>query len=157
LNFRTPDGSTEVDLLAGESGRVENLRRRAVKATVDQRTFFVASLDDLISMKQRAGRPQDVLDVAELQDTRRWRALLRASPERRPVFGAGVEARRASHWGLMNSSGQQGLTGARQDGPIGTSMRTMSAFSCERSNTIRLPSGVMSNVSSRPRSPRRVS
>ena len=68
LNFRTPDGSTEVDLLVSESGRFEALRQRAVRVTVDQRTFFVASIDDLIEMKQQAGRPQDLLDIAQLQD-----------------------------------------------------------------------------------------
>ena len=67
LNFRTSDGSTEVDLLVGESGAFDELKQRAVKVTVDQRTFFVASIDDLISMKQRAGRPQDLLDIADLR------------------------------------------------------------------------------------------
>ena len=68
LNFRAPDGSTEVDLLVGESDTFDALRQRAVKVTVGERTFLVASIDDLIKMKQRAGRPQDLLDIAELQD-----------------------------------------------------------------------------------------
>jgi len=42
-----------------------------VAIAVDQRTFFVASIDDLIEMKRRAGRPQDLLDVAQLQDIQR--------------------------------------------------------------------------------------
>lgn len=71
LNFRTPDGSTEVDLLVGESAQFEGLRERAIKVTVNQRTFFVASIDDLIDMKQRAGRPQDLLDIAQLQDIKK--------------------------------------------------------------------------------------
>ena len=58
LNFRTEDGATEVDLLVGESEAFEELRRRAVEVTVEPRTFLVASLDDLIAMKRRAGRPQ---------------------------------------------------------------------------------------------------
>jgi predicted nucleotidyltransferase len=70
LNFRAPDGSTEVDLLVGESDGFEQLRQRAVCVTVDDRTFFVASIEDLIAMKQRAGRPQDLLDIAELQAIR---------------------------------------------------------------------------------------
>ena len=68
LNFRTPDGSTEVDLIVSESDRFDVLRERAVQVTLDQRTFFVASIDDLIAMKRHAGRPQDLLDIAQLQE-----------------------------------------------------------------------------------------
>lgn len=68
LNFRTPDGATELDFLVSESDRFEELHQRAVKITVDGRTFFVASIDDLIAMKEQAGRPQDLLDVAQLRD-----------------------------------------------------------------------------------------
>ena len=68
LNFRTPDGSIEVDLLVGESDRFDALRMHAVAVTLDHRTFLVASIDDLIEMKRRAGRPQDLLDIAQLQD-----------------------------------------------------------------------------------------
>ncbi len=71
LNFRTSDGSVEVDLLVGESEAFDELKQRAVEVSVDQRTFFVASIDDLIAMKQRAGRPQDLLDVAELRSIRK--------------------------------------------------------------------------------------
>lgn len=71
LNFRTPDGSTEVDLLVGESDAFDALRQRAVAVTVDRRTFHVASIDDLIAMKRRAGRPRDLLDIAELQNLRK--------------------------------------------------------------------------------------
>lgn len=71
LHFRAPDRSTEVDLLVSESDRFDDLRRRAVKVSIDQRTFLVASIDDLIAMKQQAGRPQDLLDVAELEDIRK--------------------------------------------------------------------------------------
>jgi hypothetical protein len=71
LNFRTADGDVEVDLLVGESDRFGELEARAVNVVVDRRTFLVASIDDLIAMKQRAGRPQDLLDIAELQAVRR--------------------------------------------------------------------------------------
>ena len=71
LNFRTPDGSVEVDLLVSESDQFDQLRTRAVAVTLDERTFLVASIDDLIAMKSRAGRPQDVLDIAQLQDIQR--------------------------------------------------------------------------------------
>ena len=71
LNFRTPDGSTEVDLLVSESHQFDGLRQRAVKIMIDHRTFFVASIDDLIVMKKQAGRPQDLLDIAQLQDIKK--------------------------------------------------------------------------------------
>ena len=71
LNFRAADGSIEVDLLVGESDQFDALRTRAVKVTLGQRTFLVASIDDLIAMKRRAGRPQDLLDIEQLQDIQR--------------------------------------------------------------------------------------
>ena len=71
LNFRTADGSTEVDLLVGESEAFDELRQRALEVTIDQRTFLVASIDDLIAMKQRAGRPGDLLDITELRNIRK--------------------------------------------------------------------------------------
>ena len=71
LNFRSPDGSVEVDLLVSESDQFDELRMRAVTVTLDERTFLVASIDDLIAMKRRAGRPQDLLDIAQLQEIQR--------------------------------------------------------------------------------------
>ena len=68
MNFRSPDGSVEVDLLVSESDQFDALRARAVTVTLGPRTFLVASIDDLIAMKRRAGRPQDTLDIAELQE-----------------------------------------------------------------------------------------
>lgn len=73
LNFRTADGRTEVDLVVGESDAFEPLRRRAVEVTIAGRTFFVASIDDLIDMKQRRGQPRDLLDVTELRNIRKRR------------------------------------------------------------------------------------
>ena|SRR5437867_933525 len=71
LNFRTSDGSIEVDLLVSESHQFEGLHQRAAKVTIDGRSFFIASIDDLIAMKERAGRPQDLLDIAQLQDLKK--------------------------------------------------------------------------------------
>lgn len=73
LNFKTADGSVEVDLLVGEGDRFEALQERAVKVTLDGRTFLVASLEDLIGMKRRVGRPQDLLDIEQLEQIRRRR------------------------------------------------------------------------------------
>jgi hypothetical protein len=70
LNFRTADGSIDVDFLVSESDGFDQLRARAVSITLHERTFFVASIEDLIGMKQRAGRPQDLLDIAQLKDIR---------------------------------------------------------------------------------------
>jgi predicted nucleotidyltransferase len=61
----------KVDLLVSESDQFEALRQRAARVTIERRTFFVASLDDLLALKQRAGRPQDLLDIAELQDIKK--------------------------------------------------------------------------------------
>jgi predicted nucleotidyltransferase len=68
LNFRTPDGQVEVDLLVSEADRFDELRSRAIAVSVDARTFHIASIDDLVTMKRKAGRPQDLLDIQQLQD-----------------------------------------------------------------------------------------
>jgi predicted nucleotidyltransferase len=71
LNLRTPDGGIDVDLLVSESPRFDALRQRATPVTLDGRTFLVASIDDLIAMKRAAGRPQDVLDITQLEDIKK--------------------------------------------------------------------------------------
>ena len=68
LNFKNADGSIEVDLIVSEADRFEELRQRSVSVAIGQRTFLVASIDDLVAMKQRAGRPQDLLDIVQLRD-----------------------------------------------------------------------------------------
>ena len=67
LTFRTPDGLVEIDLLVGESHAFEDFESRARSVEVDGTTYRVASLEDLIAMKLKAGRPQDLLDVEELK------------------------------------------------------------------------------------------
>ena len=59
------------DLLVSESHQFEGLRQRATRVTIDQRVFFVASIDDLIAMKKKAGRPQDLLDITQLEDIKK--------------------------------------------------------------------------------------
>lgn len=71
LSFRSPDGTVEVDLLVGESHRFAELKRDATIIDLEGVRYLVASLDDLIAMKRRAGRPQDLLDIAELESIRR--------------------------------------------------------------------------------------
>jgi predicted nucleotidyltransferase len=67
LNFRTNDGALDIDLLVSESDRFDDLKERAISLDYLGQRFAVASIDDLIEMKSRAGRPQDLLDIAELR------------------------------------------------------------------------------------------
>ena len=66
LSFRSDSGETEIDLLVGESASFERLKSNAVPIFLERSTFYVASIDDLIEMKTRAGRPQDLLDIETL-------------------------------------------------------------------------------------------
>lgn len=66
LSFRSDSGETEIDLLVGESASFERLKSNAVPISLERSTFYVASIDDLIEMKTRAGRPQDLLDIETL-------------------------------------------------------------------------------------------
>jgi hypothetical protein len=58
-----------IDVLARPAGApaYERLRRSADRFELDGFTVLVASIDDLVAMKQAAGRPKDLADVAELQ------------------------------------------------------------------------------------------
>lgn len=67
LSFRSPDATAEIDLLVCESHRLEELKQRAVVVVLDEVEFRVAAIEDLIAMKEAAGRPQDLLDVEELK------------------------------------------------------------------------------------------
>lgn len=70
VTMRSPDGSLEVDLLVSEHERFPELKRRAKRVDLQGRTYFVASIDDLIEMKRKAGRPQDLLDIDTLDNIR---------------------------------------------------------------------------------------
>jgi hypothetical protein len=71
LNMRSPDGSVEVDFLVSESKNFAQLNRHAVKVAYGGHIFPVASIDDLIEMKRKAGRPQDLIDIRSLEEIRR--------------------------------------------------------------------------------------
>ncbi len=79
LTLDTPLGS--IDLLVDPDGadRYEAMRERADLVDLDGVEFRVVSLDDLLSMKRAAGRPQDVADVDALLTARRVERALRRS------------------------------------------------------------------------------
>ncbi|MGB2710371.1 MAG: nucleotidyl transferase AbiEii/AbiGii toxin family protein [Conexibacter sp.] len=73
LTLDTPDGG--LDLLAAPDGaaRYEDMRARADVVDLDGIEIRVVSLDDLLSMKRAAGRPQDVADIDALLTVNRVR------------------------------------------------------------------------------------
>lgn len=73
LTLETSQGS--LDLLVDPPGAppYDKLRDRADRIDLDGVTVAVASIDDLIAMKQAAGRPQDLADIEALSVARRRR------------------------------------------------------------------------------------
>jgi predicted nucleotidyltransferase len=71
LALETDDGP--IDLIAQPPGAppYEELRARADRVDIDGVAVPVASLEDLAAMKRAAGRPQDQLDLQELDAIRR--------------------------------------------------------------------------------------
>ena len=59
-----------VDLLLKPEVPFEGLLARSQEAFVGETSVRLASLDDLITLKRHAGRPQDLADVAELEAIR---------------------------------------------------------------------------------------
>jgi len=73
LTMVTPLG--EIDVMTRPAGApaFTTLRRRADRYDLGDFTISVASIDDLIAMKQAAGRPKDLADVVELEAIARLR------------------------------------------------------------------------------------
>lgn len=60
-----------VDLLLKPEVSFEELLARSQEALVGDTPVRVASIDDLITLKRHAGRPQDLADIKELEAIRR--------------------------------------------------------------------------------------
>jgi len=75
LNDTSVTSLGELDVLARPPGApvYEELRRHADRYDLGGFNVSVASIDDLIAMKQAAGRPKDLLDIEELEAIRRLR------------------------------------------------------------------------------------
>jgi hypothetical protein len=59
--------ATEIDLFVEEPFPFDEAYARAVHADLGTSTVTVASIADLIALKQRAGRPKDLADISALQ------------------------------------------------------------------------------------------
>lgn len=70
LTLRTVDG--DIDLLVEPAGcpPYELLKSNADRITLDDLRVLIACVDDLITMKRAAGRPQDLIDLEALEIAR---------------------------------------------------------------------------------------
>jgi hypothetical protein len=97
LTMVTDEG--ELDILARPSGSpgYEALRRNADRFDLGGFSVLVASIDDLIAMKQAAGRKKDLAAIEELEAIRRLRtesvSMPPVPPVRRSRASAGPPAR----------------------------------------------------------------
>ena len=73
LTLTTSEG--DIDLLVNPDGSPDyaTLQSRADRMDLDGLTVAVASIEDLITMKRAAGRPQDLVDLESLEVARRRR------------------------------------------------------------------------------------
>ena len=73
FSLRPPQGVPMVDLFLEPPMDFDRLWGRSVLVTMRGVPVRVASLDDLIELKRRAGRPEDVADADALAEVRRLR------------------------------------------------------------------------------------
>jgi len=76
LTLETEAGPLDVMTQPAGAPAYERLRRRADRYDVGGFSILVASLEDLLLMKRAAGRPQDLIDVEELEAIKRLRRRL---------------------------------------------------------------------------------
>jgi hypothetical protein len=73
-----PEGEITVDLILADDAFLATAMRRRVRQTVADLELYVATPEDLVVMKLRAGRRQDLVDIRSLAETQRLdRAYLR--------------------------------------------------------------------------------
>ena len=65
------DPSFKVDLLVEEPFDFAAAWARATVVDIDGAAVPVPALEDLIAMKQAAGRPQDLVDIEALRESRK--------------------------------------------------------------------------------------
>lgn len=68
LRFRRETPPLDVDLLFIEGDRYQEYATRAVVARDDALTLRILAREDLLAMKRRAGRPQDLQDIDAMTD-----------------------------------------------------------------------------------------
>lgn len=68
--LRTRLGRFDIMQWIGEDALWEKLAPAAVKAEVDGLTIKVVSYDDLVALKEMAGRPEDLTDLQRLRQAR---------------------------------------------------------------------------------------
>ena len=73
LTLDTALGWFDVHRLPAGVPSYSRLRQNAERVTLDDFTVYVANPDDLIAMKEAAGRPQDRIDIAALETITRLR------------------------------------------------------------------------------------
>lgn len=71
LTLDTPLGGLDLLVEPDGAARYEEIRERAIVVDLDGVEIRVVSLDDLLSMKRAAGRPQDLADIDALLTARR--------------------------------------------------------------------------------------
>jgi predicted nucleotidyltransferase len=76
LTLETEAGPLDLMTQPAGAPAYERLRRRADRYDVGGFSVLVASLEDLLVMKRAASRPQDLIDVEELEAIKRLRRRL---------------------------------------------------------------------------------
>lgn len=76
FNFYKEDELKEVDIIIESPVSFEEAKKSAIRIRVDDFILPVISIDKLIKMKRKTGRPVDKLDVEELKKIKKLRKKL---------------------------------------------------------------------------------